>query len=129
MSDRETSRADRAQWIIGIVSAVIVALMFGLLLLHASRGTDGVPQLGITQQPVEPGTEGQLRFVVVNKGARTASAVTIALSFPTYPGGPEKRQVTIDFVPAYSQVTGAFLLDPAAEALPHYLSVESYLDP
>ncbi len=124
-SGRDKSRADRAQWGIGLVSALIVALMLGLLLFHAWRGTDGLPQLEITQNPAES-TSDQLRFVVVNKGARTASDVTIALTFP---GGPETRRITIDFVPAYSQVTGAFLLDPAAGALPRSLGVESYLDP
>ena len=42
----------------------------------------------------------------------------------------EKRTLTIDFVPASSEVTGAFLLDDAVRAASDYdLRVESYLDP
>jgi uncharacterized protein (TIGR02588 family) len=69
-----------------------------------------------------------MRFAVVNQGERTASNVTVALQLATDTGAPERRSLTIDFVPAHSQVSGAFLLDPSEMATAR-LIVESYLDP
>ena len=118
-------RVDRVEWIAGAVSAVLVLSMLGYLIMLGVRGSNADPELEVIEVP---GSAGQMRFAVLNRGGRTASNVTVALQLATDTGAPERRSLTIDFVPAHSQVSGAFLLDPAELATAR-LIVESYLDP
>ena len=119
--------AGGVEWIVGAVSAGVVALTLGFLTLHAVRSAEAAPDLAIARErPEEPGA-AQLRFVVSNAGERPARDVTVALRLRGNPG--DKRTLTIDFVPANSQVAGAFLLEGDARTPDYDLRVESYLDP
>ena len=118
-------RVDRIEWVVGAVSAVLVLGVLGYLILLGVRGSNAVPDLAVIATPGDP---GQMRFSVFNRGERTASNVTLALRLETDTGAPERRRLTIDFVPAHSKVSGVFLLD-AAELATARLIIESYLDP
>lgn len=118
-------RVDRVEWIAGALSAFLVLSMLAYLILLGVRGLNADPELEVIEVP---GNGGQTRFAVVNRGERTASNVTVSLQLTANTGAVERRSVTIDFVPAHSQVSGAFLIQPADWAKAR-LIVESYLDP
>jgi uncharacterized protein (TIGR02588 family) len=122
MNDASTTerRAGQIEWVVAVLSAILVLAMLLYLTAHAIRGTDALPDLSVTRLA---GPSDQLRFAVRNDGARAAQSVTVALRL----GDDEVRRTVIEFVAANSEVQGAFLLDgsdPSAE-----LVVESYLDP
>ena len=116
----------RVEWIVA-VPALAVALMLGVLVLDAIRGGGEAPDLAVARRSAAAET-ARLDFVVRNEGGRAARDVTVALRLRG-PEGTEIRTLTIDFVPARSEVAGAFLLDGAAGPLEPDLRVESYLDP
>lgn len=114
------SGAEAIEWLLGGLSgAVILALVVTLVRSGLADG-GAPPLLALTAEPPEAGI---LRFSVRNDGGSTATDVALRLRLGD---GPERRLV-IDYVPAHSERSGAFLLPPGAG--PAEIVVEGYLDP
>lgn len=121
-------RASRVEWVIGLASAMLVLAMVGYLVREAVWAAGTLPELSVAEERSEPTPGGQLRFVVANRGGRTARAVSVALTVSEN-GRAVTRRLTIDYVPARSEVAGGFLLPPGPGHLDTTLAVEGYLDP
>lgn len=119
-------RAGRIEGIVGLVSAALVLAIVGVLVFELTR--PGAPLADLVVAETTPAAE-QLGFEVVNRGRRTAAAVTVALTLREDGEIVDKRTVVIDFVPARSRATGWFVLDADDRGLVRALTVESYLDP
>lgn len=123
-------RAKRVEAILGMVSAVVVLGILGVLVFAATRQTDAPADLAVRELATTAAGSGQLRFEVFNRGERAAASVTVALSLRDGAGEiVDKRTALLEFVPAHSQAGGAFMLDDRDRSLARQLSVESYLDP
>jgi uncharacterized protein (TIGR02588 family) len=117
-----------AETVIAVLSALLVAGIIALLVREALTTAASPPDLSVRE---EPGSGGQVRYVVVNRGGKTAAQVTLALVLRDGGGGrvADRRVVTIDYVPPHSEVRGGFVLGPDDAALAGTLRVEGYVDP
>lgn len=114
--------AGRVEWVLGAVSALLVLAVVGFLVREGLGPAAAPPDLRVAEAPSS--VPGQIRFAVGNRGGRTARSVTVALVL-----GAERRTLTVDYVPAHSEVTGGFLLPPGVDRAETGLEVEGYLDP
>jgi len=122
MPGKNTSRtAERLEWILGIVSGIVVAALAGYLTLQGIADTRTPPRLSVA---AEPGPSGEVRFTVHNDGGRTATAVALSL----IADGTERRLV-IDYLPGHSEASGGFVLPAGVNADASAIVVEGYLDP
>lgn len=133
MSDRapdpRRTAAERIEWTVGGVSAVLVAALLGYLIYEFLATSRSLPDLIVTETP-EPGDPpGQIRFMLSNRGGRTASAVSVLLTLRDGGRVVAERRLTIDYVAAGSDAAGGFLLPPGSGDLTAVLAVEGYLDP
>ena len=117
--------ADRLEWVLGAVSAAVVLAMVGYLVWQAVAETRSPARLSVAPVAAEAGNE--LRFAVRNDGGRTATGVVVRLRVRAGDRLVEERRLTLDYLPAHSEATGAFVPAPEGEAVE--LSVEGYLDP
>lgn len=127
---RRDRAAERIEWALGLVSGVVVLGIIGYLALQGLSSARALPDLVVSAGPAAaPAGAPQLRFTLVNRGGRAATAVALSLTLRDGARVVGQRHLTVDQVPAHSQVTGAFLLPPDAPALTPELAVEGYLDP
>lgn len=120
----------RIEWAISLLSGTLVLLMFGYLVYQVIGSSDAPPDLQVSISGEGRGdAPAQLNFKVENRGDQAASTVTISLTSRNPDGAPPRSAVTLDFVPAHSEVTGAFLLNAGQAHDDMRLAVESYLDP
>lgn len=126
---RRTAAGERIEWIVGAISAALVAALLGYLAYQFAVSARSLPDLIITEA-AEPGDlPGQIRFTVSNRGGRTASAVSVTLTLRDGGRAVAERRLVIDYVAADSEAAGGFLLPQGSEGLTPVLAVEGYLDP
>jgi uncharacterized protein (TIGR02588 family) len=124
------SRTERLEWTLGIVSGLIVLGVIVFLAIQGVTGSGKLPDLEVTKEGTAmAGGAPQLRFTLANRGDRAATQVGVSLTLRDGSGAAEVRRLTVDHVPARSEVTGAFVLPPDWQTLTRTLAVEGYLDP
>jgi uncharacterized protein (TIGR02588 family) len=121
----------RIEWVLGLLSALIVLALAGFLVREAVSGPKDLPDLRIERLPADPDAPpGDVRFVVRNEGEQTATAVSLALVLRDTAGASvSERRLVIDYLPGRSEATGAFVLEEVDPRLRQELLVEGYLDP
>lgn len=134
-SDKRNNRtvargAHWIEWATGGLCAILVAAMTGWIAYHAAVNSNSAPDLAvqiIRQQRISNGYE--ISFIIVNSGARTAAAVPVTGELKDGDRVIETHEVTFDYVPAQSSVTGALLfrIDPSAHVLD--IRASGYVDP
>lgn len=127
------------QWIVGLGSALLTAALIGFVFYRALVAGDGVPDLSVRVTHAEPLASGagtRLSFVVENRGEATASGVVVHAEIgggegeaPSAGGANRTVDVTLDYVPALSEATGAFIVEDDPARVPVTLSVGGYSDP
>ena len=119
------------EWTTGLLSTALVATMTGMILYHGLTARDASPELSVTITAQRPTAQGfEISFIVANSGKKTAAAVPVTGRLLDGDRQEvERREVTIDYVPAQSQVEGAlrFSEDPAAYRLD--INASGYSDP
>lgn len=118
------------EWVTGGLCTVTVAAMTVWIAYHAVASSGGTPELSvriIDQHPVSGGHE--VSFVIDNSGTRTAAAVPVTGQLTDGGTVIETREVTLDYVPARSAVSGALLFkaDPSLHVLE--IGAAGYVDP
>lgn len=124
------SRAHRIEWATGLVAAVLVLAMIGIVALHALTASDAEPELTVTitgQRPAAGGT--QVSFVVSNLGKRSAAGVPVTGTLSRDGKTIERREVIFDYVPAQSQEEGALIFTENPEGAQLDLHASGYRDP
>ena len=101
------------EWSIGVVSALLVAALFGFVLVEAIQETTRIPELSARVEAIDTATGGRfrVRFTAVNAGNATAAAVEITGTLASPDGEIETSGVTLDYVPAFSQASGWLMFD------------------
>ncbi|TCM55932.1 uncharacterized protein (TIGR02588 family) [Rhizobium sp. PP-F2F-G48] len=119
------------EWTTGLLSTALIATMTGMILYHGFTATDAAPELAVTVTAQRPTAQGfEVSFIVSNTGKKTAAGVPVTGRLLNDGQQPvETREVTIDYVPAQSQVEGALLFsaDPGASRLD--VRASGYSDP
>ncbi|MCV9962923.1 TIGR02588 family protein [Pararhizobium sp. BT-229] len=118
------------EWVTGGLCTVVVAAMTLWIAYHAIASSGGTPELFmriIDQHPVSGGHE--VSFVIDNSGTRTAAAVPVIGELKDGDTVIETREITLDYVPAQSAVSGALLFkaDPSLHVLE--IRAAGYADP
>lgn len=120
--------ADTIEWALGLAAAAGVAAIIGYLGWQGLAEAGLPPELSV--EPLASGAEGRVAFVARNRGGATATDVSIVLRLHDDAGAVvAEHALTIDYLPAHSEVTGAFVLPPGTGGLTRELAVEGYVDP
>ncbi|NHT74230.1 TIGR02588 family protein [Rhizobiaceae bacterium CRRU44] len=99
------------EWTTGLLSTALVATMTGMILYHGLTAKDAIPELSVTITTQRPTVQGfEVSFIVSNAGKKTAAGVPVTgRLLDGEKQEVETREVTIDYVPAQSQVEGALM--------------------
>lgn len=114
MTDDSSGAGGRpaVEWVVGAVSAVLVACVAGFLAYQAAFGNTVPPRLSVSVDRFEPVSNGTLVEVVVrNDGDRTAAGVVAQLATADAQGQTIRKTIRFDYVPGHAARRGAFLLD------------------
>lgn len=126
MSRAAAASGRKVEWLVGLVSAAIVAAMLAYLGYQALAGTGGTPAIELSiGEPRAVDDAEQIDVTVRNLGSATAAGVTIRATDSA--GGPSKS-IEFDYVPAGSSRHGTFVLEPGAMARTAF-TVDGYSDP
>ena len=107
-------------WIVAAIGAVVVLATVVFLLNDAIRAEHTPPAFEIRTDSVTATSSGYLAHITVrNTGGITAASVTVRGDLMNGTATLEAAEVTFDFIPRQSYVTGGlfFTRDPAAHAL------------
>lgn len=114
------------EWIVGTLSAALVAGLAGYLLYEAAFGDVRPPDLRVTIENVEPVDGGtQARIVVRNHGDRAASGVTVRATGLR----DDTRQIEFDYVAGHSVRYGAIILPQQISASDLRIEIGGYVEP
>lgn len=111
-----TRKAHWIEWLTGVLSTILVAGMIIAVVHDGVKSVGATPKLSVVAAPAEPSPQGfSVAFTVVNAGKRTASGVPVRGTLREGDTIVEEQDVTFDYVPADSEVTGTFLFarDPS----------------
>lgn len=118
------------EWIVGLVSLLLVAAMAGFILVQGLTDDDAPPALRAMPGAVAAvGDRFRVEFRVVNRGDAAAAAVAVAGELRDGDTVVEASAATLDYVGGNSERGGGlmFTADPARYTL--QLAVEGYADP
>lgn len=104
-----------AEWVIGAVGLILVAGTIGFLIYKAIKDDKRLPDIVIKVESVAPVTNGYVvSFRAVNRGSATAASVLIEGELKGAGGETESSEMTIDYMPSRSEVSGGlfFTRDP-----------------
>lgn len=105
---------------VAVVGALLVTASLGFLLYEGWFGDHTPPDLRVTVDAISRNSDGYLvRFTAANSGGETAAAVRVVGTLLPVQGQPQQAEVTLDYVPGASTVTGGlfFTDDPTAGTL------------
>jgi uncharacterized protein (TIGR02588 family) len=105
-----------AEWAAAAVGLMIVLAALALLVIEAVRGSGSPPDIQVSVLAVESQENTYLvRFRITNRGGSTAAQLVIEGALTLQDGVTERRQVTLDYVPARSMRGGGlfFTSDPS----------------
>ncbi|SJZ48375.1 hypothetical protein [Consotaella salsifontis] len=109
----EQARPRKLEWIVGGLSAVLVAAMVGAILFQAIMVADDRPELAAEILAMRRTEAGLLvDFKVVNRGDGTAAEVDVR---GRVSGGGEDSHLMLDYVPARGEAKASFLFPKAGE--------------
>lgn len=119
------------EWIVGGISAAIVAVLLGFLVYEALFADSLPPSLTATIEALEPTDEGTVvRVAVTNGGDKAAAAVQVQCIVVGREGAEANREIELDYVAGHGVRRGAFIfaerLDPQ---LPIEVEIVGYTEP
>ncbi|WEZ84318.1 hypothetical protein P6U16_06635 [Rhizobium sp. 32-5/1] len=118
------------QWLTGAICAVLVSGMIGWIGYEAVIGQEGQPELSTRIVHQDRVGDGQrVVFLIENAGARTAAAVVVQGQIRNGEAVLETSEVTFDYVPAHSSVSGAMLFQSPRDAGRLQIRPTGYSDP
>jgi uncharacterized protein (TIGR02588 family) len=118
------------EWLTGAVCAVLVAGMIGWIGYEAVTGLEGRPELSTRIVHQEKAGDGQrVVFLIENTGARTGAGVVVEGQIRDGDTVLETSEVTFDYVPAHSSVSGAMLFQSPPDAGRLQIRPTGYSDP
>ncbi|MCD7111133.1 TIGR02588 family protein [Rhizobium sp. DKSPLA3] len=119
------------EWTTGLLSTALVVTMTGMIVYHGVTAEDAAPDLSVTVTAQRQTMQGfALSFVVSNAGKKTAAGVPVTGRLLDGEGqAVETREVTIDYVPAQSQVEGTLLFSGNPRGYRVDLRASGYSDP
>lgn len=126
----EISRAGTIEWLLGALSAVVVAAMIGFLLYQALAVGRPAPEFETTVRNIElRGGAYHVVFRALNRGQETVAGVTVVGRLVDGERRLESSTVTLDYLPAQSERQGALLFrnDPNEHRLE--LEIQGYREP
>lgn len=102
-SRAQSKQAERLEWIVAVISSVIVLALAGFILYEAVTKTGKEPDIRFEIAKAVPMTEGHaVEFVVHNDGHVTVADVQIEGTAELDEGESETSSVTLDYLPAGS---------------------------
>lgn len=118
--DGHANSAAPAEWIVGVISALLVLGALAFIAVNAVSGRNGPPMLSIQTDSVVamPGAH-MLMFTVRNEGSETAATVQVSGELTRGGETVEASQATLDFVPEGASRRGSlqFKEDPRSHTL------------
>lgn len=124
-------RRPRIEWIVGCVSAILVAVLMGHLANEALFGDTRPPDLHAIVERREAVEGGTLLIVAIsNRGDRAAAEVAVE-AVKVDGSHSVRREIRFDYVAARSVRRGAFLLEDGSDddLTELRLHVQGYVEP
>ena len=128
-NDRSDATKPLAEWIVGALSAVLVAAVIAFLLYQALLQEARPPDLAVAIESIDrAGSGATVRIAVTNSGDEAAAGVMVR-ALQRDGQDTLQRDVTFDYVAGHSVRRGAFVLP--GDAAPDDLTVEitGYVEP
>jgi uncharacterized protein (TIGR02588 family) len=121
---------DTVEWLLGALSAVAVVALIGFLLYQALAVGNLAPEFEVMAGRIEQrGGAYYVEFRALNRGKITAAGATVE---GTLMGGDreiETSEVTLDYLPAQSERSGALLFQNDPRTYRLQLAVKGYRNP
>ncbi|MFN3524647.1 MAG: hypothetical protein ACK4YU_01045 [Paracoccus sp. (in: a-proteobacteria)] len=127
MTGDAPTRKPLAEIIVGLVSAMAVAVLVLFLVFRVVTGDDSPPDLVAHVQSAQPvAAKTRVMVMVTNRGEQTAAGVTVRAEIL----GDAGREISFDYVAAGSSQRGAFLFDrPDVAADEVSLTIYGFAEP
>lgn len=117
MSEKEDSKQKREivappalEWLAAAFGLVLVVGAIGFMVYQAIAAADTPPNLSVSVDSINPTNSGFLvNFRVNNRGAMTASAVTVEGELKKDGASIETSSATIDYAPSNSERRGGLI--------------------
>ncbi|OJF97252.1 TIGR02588 family protein [Pararhizobium antarcticum] len=123
-------KAHWIEWLLGGSCALLVAAMIGWIGYEALTGREGQAELSTRIVHQDKGDAGyRVMFLVGNTGKRTASSVVVRGEIRDGDSVLETSEVTFDYVPAHSSVSGTLLFRSPPQAGQLQVRPTAYSDP
>ncbi|WP_377298077.1 hypothetical protein [Rhizobium sp. SGZ-381] len=119
-SHREQQTPGAIEWLVGLVSALLIVVLIAWMAREAIMQESPPPQLDIEITGIEKaGRYFRVDFELANRSDSTAAAVRVEGVLRREGAEPERSDVTFDYAPAHSSTKGGLLFegDPAAGTL------------
>lgn len=122
---KQRSTSETAEWVVAVISAILVLGLMGFLAFEAVTQTGGLPSISLAVKDVVQTSHGYNALVsVTNHGSATAADVALSGR-----AGDEESQVVLDFSPAMSERQVSLIFRNPVGPDDIELQVRGYVDP
>jgi uncharacterized protein (TIGR02588 family) len=119
-----------AEWVVAIVSAVLVVAVLGSLIYDGVRSPETPPDVTVEIDSIQSAGPGYLvLFRARNVGRTTAANVVVAGELEADTGTVEASETTLDYVPAGGVARGGLYFEQDPRRLRFTLKAQGYRDP
>lgn len=128
---KDRDKRPTLEWVVGVVSAVIVAGILAFLGREAVFGDRRPPNLVAAVDRIEAVEGGTLIMIVLsNSGDQAAAEVAVEATIDSTDAEPLQKEISFDYVASHSVRRGAFMVEgPAPSAADIRLNVHGYVQP
>lgn len=128
---KDRSGRPALEWIVGIISAVLVFAVITFLGYDALFGDTRPPDLVVTIDRLEQVESGTLVVVALaNRGDQAAAEITVEATVNVDGANPRRKEIRFDYVASHAVRRGAFVVeDPAIDAADVRLTIHGFVNP
>jgi len=119
-----------AEWIVAILSAMLVLAVVGFLIYDGLRSPEAPPEITVEVDSIQAAGPGYLvLFRAINGGNATAAEVVVEGGLEADGGEVERSEAVLDYVPPNALVRGGLYFERDPRRLKLKLRVHGYRDP
>jgi len=128
--DRSDEGRPAIEWVVGAVSAILVACLILYLGYQALFGETRPPDLLPTVERIDQFNNGTVvMLAVANRGDEAAAAVTVFASASDASGRALRKQIEFDYIAAHAVRRGAFVFPGPISSDALDLEIGGYTEP
>ncbi len=127
---REVAEPPALEWLAAAVGLILVVGAVGFMIYQAVVQKHTPPNISVSVDSINPTDSGFLvGFRITNRGAMTASALTIEGELKKNGESIEKSSATIDYAPSHSERRGGLIFTKNPKDFDLQIRATSYEEP